>query len=81
MALFLAVLWVCLQFVIVVFPDHTHLLVSGDTCNNAVTLEYAIDPLIVFLTTVCKSYTDTSEDYAKPLMRQSQQKTSAFLVC
>ena len=24
--LFLAVLWVCLQFVIVVFPDHTHLL-------------------------------------------------------
>ena len=24
--LFLAVLWVCLQFAIVVFPDHTHLL-------------------------------------------------------
>ena len=24
--LFLAVLWGCLQFVIVVFPDHTHLL-------------------------------------------------------
>ena len=24
--LFLAVSWVCLQFVIVVFPDHTHLL-------------------------------------------------------
>ena len=24
--LFLAVLWVCLQFVIVVFTDHTHLL-------------------------------------------------------
>ena len=24
--LFLAVHWVCLQFVIVVFPDHTHLL-------------------------------------------------------
>ena len=26
--LFLAVPWVCLQFVIVVFPDHTHLLFS-----------------------------------------------------
>ena len=26
MWLFLAVPWVCLQFVIVVFPDHTHLL-------------------------------------------------------
>ena len=24
--LFLAVPWVCLQFVIVLFPDHTHLL-------------------------------------------------------
>ena len=24
--LFLAVQWVCLQFVMVVFPDHTHLL-------------------------------------------------------
>ena len=26
--LFLAVPWVCLRFVIVVFPDHTHLLLS-----------------------------------------------------
>ena len=27
--LFVAVPWVCLQFVIVVFPDHTHLLFLG----------------------------------------------------
>ena len=27
--LFLAVTWVCLPFVIVVFPEHTHLLVLG----------------------------------------------------
>ena len=27
--LFLAVPWVCLQFVSVVFPDHTHLLFSN----------------------------------------------------
>ena len=26
--LFLAVPWACLQFVIVIFPDHTHLLFS-----------------------------------------------------
>ena len=26
--LFLAVSWVCLQFMIVVFPDHTHLLLT-----------------------------------------------------
>ena len=25
--LFLAVPWVCLQFVVVVFPDHTHFLI------------------------------------------------------
>ena len=30
MWLFLAVPWVCLQFVIVVFPDHTHLLFCID---------------------------------------------------
>ena len=29
--LFLAVLWGCLRFVIVVFPDHTHLLFSTVT--------------------------------------------------
>ena len=28
--LFLAVLWVCLQFVIAIFPDHTHLQFSKD---------------------------------------------------
>ena len=36
--LFLAVPWVCLQFVVVVFPDHTHLLfftvsVCQSTCS------------------------------------------------
>ena len=30
--LFLAVPWVCLRFVIVVFPDHTHLLFCGCPC-------------------------------------------------
>ena len=34
--LFLAVPWVCLQFVIVVFPDHTHLLVLIQTPHHAV---------------------------------------------
>ena len=29
--LFLAVPWGCLQFVIVVFPDHTHLIFSSPT--------------------------------------------------
>ena len=30
--LFLAVPWVCLRFVIVLFPDHTHLLVLAIYC-------------------------------------------------
>ena len=35
---FLAVPWVCLQFVIVVFPDHTHLLffLSALRCRNQI---------------------------------------------
>ena len=48
--LFLAVPWVCLQFVIVLFPDHTHLLfllrislASGQFVKMPITLEpYAI---------------------------------------
>ena len=34
MWLFLAVLWVCLQFMIVVFPDHTHLLFLPFLCHS-----------------------------------------------
>ena len=36
--LYLAVPWVCLQFVIVVFPDHTHLLffMISRACGNPV---------------------------------------------
>ena len=30
--LFLAVPWICLLFVIVVYPDHTHLLFWGVQC-------------------------------------------------
>ena len=42
MALFLAVPWVSLQFVIVVFPDHTHLLFLHNDCphNEDVQLIY-----------------------------------------
>ena len=34
MWLFLAVPWVCLQFVIVVFPDYAHLLFSNETDSH-----------------------------------------------
>ena len=36
--LFLAVPWVCLQFVIVVFPDHTHLLFLVTICYKLIVL-------------------------------------------
>ena len=38
--LFLAVPWICLQFVTVVFPDHTHLLYS----SNLLFIYYFRDP-------------------------------------
>ena len=49
--LFLAVPWVCLQFVIVVYPDHTHLLLLLVTnfkllwlLNLAFTIAKSADP-------------------------------------
>ena len=53
--LFLAVPWVCMQFVIVVFPDHTHLLFLGSkyslyliTCTTRlVTLKHGLHHWIV----------------------------------
>ena len=36
--LFLAMPWGCLRFVIVVFPDHTHLLFFYKTCNLPILL-------------------------------------------
>ena len=38
--LFFAVPWVCLQFVIVVFYDHTHLIFLTDQGNTWVTIFY-----------------------------------------
>ena len=37
--LFLKVPWGCLRFVIVVFPDHTHLLFLKKWCNNTLKQE------------------------------------------
>ena len=56
--LFLAVPWGCLRFVIVVFPDHTHLqflkyrfyILSRD-CNCQVYVHFLIDALFFMLVT------------------------------
>ena len=52
--LFLAVPWVCLQLVIVVFPDHTHLLFWGDNIlllfNFILPLNQAVVDLMIILT-------------------------------
>ena len=42
--LFLAVPWGYLRFVIVVFPDHTHLLFL---CHKGITLVYVIEHLLL----------------------------------
>ena len=40
--LFLAVPQGCLRFVIVVFPDHTHLLFLTAVCNRAISSSYSL---------------------------------------
>ena len=45
--LFLAVTWCCLRFVIVIFPDHTHLLFSRKTRNTFVMLSFLCDVFLL----------------------------------
>ena len=49
--LFLAVPWGCLQFVIVVFPDHTHLLFSIRHINECLFYFFALI-LVLFKTRI-----------------------------
>ena len=63
--LFLAVPWVCLQFVIVVFPDHTHLLFGiqehvRDLENNCIII-------------MCKSYNIMNAYKKKQIFKQVGQ--------
>ena len=48
--LFLAVPWGCLQFVIVVFPDHTHLLFFILLTANFTSFSGIISSIVVFKT-------------------------------
>ena len=45
--LFLAVPWVCLQFVIVVFPDHTHLLFLTNRADTDQTASEGLPSLLL----------------------------------
>ena len=45
-----AVPWVCLPFVIVVFPDHTHLLILQSSCRGCFAL------IIFLMSFYCKCY-------------------------
>ena len=51
--LFLAVSWGCLRFVIVVFPDHTHLLFWGFISKNGITKNVWYTTPIPMSTTKC----------------------------
>ena len=52
--LFLAVPWVCLRFVIMEFPDHTHLLLLAHVYQNKVCQQCLI--CSDFAITVCPLY-------------------------
>ena len=59
--LFLAVPWVCLWFVIVVFPDHTHLLFLMSRllclCCVAIVKSFPVHALNVVIITIVRIYT------------------------
>ena len=47
--LFLAVPWGCLRFVIVVFPDHTHLFFSGIKWKLKICVSFAVKYILIFM--------------------------------
>ena len=53
MWLFLAVPWVCLQIVIVVFPDHTHLLFFSDPLYAHIIQHFITIELCVMCIDLC----------------------------
>ena len=55
--LFLAVPWGCLRFVIVIFPDHTHLLflVCKTNCPLPAVSNFCMVLSCIFPTTICNS--------------------------
>ena len=54
--LFLAVQWGCLRLVIVVFPDHTHLLILSNNRENVCFRKVASGGLCFSLNKVSASY-------------------------
>ena len=61
--LFLAVTCVCLQFVIVVFPDHTHLLflIKSSSCSMLYPCKIGSDPITIIHEISCTQKCITPE--------------------
>ena len=67
--LFFTVLWVCLQFVIVVFPDQTLLLFKRNIVNNPLQMCCFVSKLKFFflwIVSMCKLLRITHKLYIKP---------------
>ena len=76
--LFLAVPWVCLQFVIVVLPDHTHYICMRYFHREKVFLEFRISYCFM-LTIVCCTYLQSKVEQASVTLKEVITCISYFL--
>ena len=79
--LFFAVPWVCLRFVIVVFPDHTHYF-----CASLLLVQLAMAFFFILLFLKCSLWLDLLcnkiihyRSYAKSILEHHQRVKMAFL--
>ena len=72
--LFLAVTWGCLRFVIVVFPDHTHLLLlTANYQNKAIDI---INFVTIFLTSTTNTRTSPSKNGKLTISKSNSSRLS-----
>ena len=84
--LFLAVPWGCLRFVIVLFPDHTNLLLlnGGMMCRRFECDSYRMPtmaPLPGTLVTEAIAFTRTGQDYLGPMIIKTSERQRKVWVC
>ena len=73
--LFLVVPWVCLRFVIVVFPDHTHYFSLGSYLTKLGNLDIDVVLCIIWIEVLCKHTVHQDVDGKKKSSRPNEPLT------
>ena len=67
--LFLAVTWVCLRFVIVVFPDHTHLLfLLHVVTSSVIQFNKFFHPMVKLYKIIISNINETKKNEVKSII-------------